>query len=612
MTATATVDTSPIDLAFSRFITQRGHTGADLALLQQTAALLSAERAMGNSCLDLREHAGRPSPLAGDPYLFPALDAWCEALLASGVCESASSPWRDGALDIPPLVLDEGRLYLWRFHAAEVRLARAINARSAQLDAYDLAESAPLFRQLFPGAGAALDWQALAAVAALRSPLVFVTGGPGTGKTTVAARLLALLLARDETQRIAVAAPTGRAAARLVEAIGDAVKRERLDQTLARHLPAQGNTLHRLLGYRPLTGRFTYHAGNPLTHDIVVIDEASMVDLLMMDALVAAVRPGARIIVLGDPDQLASVDTGFVLGDVARAADGAGGARHTAALAQAYATLSGGEAALVPHRASGESGAPNPLADVLVRLRTSWRFGTRPGIGALATAAQRGDADAVLDVLENQAFSDVALQPPATRAAQVLAPVLPQVEQYLATETPIAALAALSTFRVLCALRDGETGVAGLNASIERWLVQRGHRLGDWYSHRPVLVTANDPASGLFNGDVGVTLLEHGVPMVHFPTSDGGVRTITPSRLPAHETAWAMTIHKSQGSEFDHVVIVLPDADSRILTRELLYTGITRARQVVTLLASTGVVRTTTQRSVSRHSGLVARLRADG
>lgn len=593
----------PIDRAFARMVARRAAAGgrAHTELLRHTALLVSAERAMGSSCVDLAAHAGRPSPDLPvapdtDPLVFPALTAWTEGLLASGVCASADDTRACEAL----LLLDGTRLYLPRYHRAERRLAQAISSRLVNVPTAQLAASIPLFRRLFPDAGRTMDWQALAAVAALRSPLVFVTGGPGTGKTTVAAKLLALLLAGDATLHIAVAAPTGRAAARLAEAIGAAAVREDLGEAVTRQLPAAGSTLHRLLGYHPVTERFRHHAANPLAHDVLVVDEASMVDVLMMDALFAAAKPSARIIVLGDPDQLASVDTGFVLGDIARAAHGEHGAlRHSAGLAEAYALLTGGDASWL----DGSTDAM-PLQDAVVRLRTSFRFGAQPGIGEVATATQSGDSARALTALRDPSVRDAVLVPGTRSMTTLLEPVRAPLEAYLESATPDAALATLSQFRLLCALRDGETGVTGLNARLERWLQSRGRDVNGWYDHRPVLITANDASTQLFNGDVGATLAVDGVPMVHFPLPDGGFRSLTPSRLPAHETAWAMTVHKSQGSEFDHVLLVLPETDTRLLTRELIYTGITRAKKSVTLSGSAELLEAAIGRGVLRASGL--------
>lgn len=607
---------SALDRSFARLVVrlagEHGMTdGAEQELLRCTALLVSAERADGNSCVELGEYAGQEVDLGGRVMRFPSLAEWQRLLLDSGVCTRASS---DAADEAPTdgsslFVLENERLYLSRYHRAESRLAVAIRRRAASVVAVDPTVSTARFRALFPSAcdAATVDWQALAAVAALRSPLVFITGGPGTGKTTVAARLLALLLDRDPGLTIALAAPTGRAAARLSEAIGAAAVRDGLHELTQIAAATGGRTLHRLLGYHPATQRFRFHADRPLAEDVVVVDEASMVDVLMMDALFATLKPSARVLVLGDPDQLASVDTGFVLGDVTRAAQGdgrVGAVRYSAALIQAYATLSGVHGPALVHEDH-----PLPLQDVVIRLQVSWRFGRQVGIGRLAECTRLGRSDEVLGVLDDPACDDVALRDLPGTAAALLAPVQSQIERFLSVITPDDALGALAQFRILAALREGPSGVAGLNTLIESWLQRQGRFVAGWYDHRPILITANDPSTQLYNGDVGVVLAVGGVPMVHFPTPEGGVRSLSPSQLPMHETAWAMTVHKSQGSEFDHVLLVLPDVDSRVLTRELVYTGVTRARRSVTLFGDRRVLVAAIERSVARASGLVQRLR---
>ncbi|HEY0931273.1 MAG TPA: exodeoxyribonuclease V subunit alpha [Gemmatimonas sp.] len=577
------VELSPLDDVFAEYVMRtalaRGTDAVSspaMVLLADTARLVSAERTTGNSCVDLAEYAGRSVTLGRRVVRWPDLAEWQHLLRHSGV--SVSGDITD-ALHLSALTLDGSRLYLTRYHRAETRLARAMQRLMTASSGGATAAPSARFAALFPPQEGRVDWQARAAEAALRWPLVFVTGGPGTGKTTVAARLLALLLDRDPTLTIALAAPTGRAAARLLEAVSTAAVRDGLHE-LDPVLPQlSGRTLHRLLGYHPATQRFRYGAHRPLAEDVVIVDEASMVDVLMMDALFAALKPSARLIVLGDPDQLASVDTGFVLGDVTRAAE--------SPVAQGTA-----------------------LERSVVRLAYSWRFGQQVGIGRLADAARLGDGAGAMAALQDASLTDVAWQEPHRSAAELLRAIEPQVQAFLTTTAPADALTTLGRFRVLCALRDGPTGVTGLNALIESWLQRQGRSIAGWYDHRPVLITANDPATQLFNGDVGVCLAADGMPMVHFPAPDGGVRSFAPAQLPMHETAWAMTVHKSQGSEFDHVLIVLPDADSRVLTRELLYTAVTRARRAVTVVGTDTMIEAAIHRSVVRGSGLTDRLLA--
>jgi exodeoxyribonuclease V alpha subunit len=558
-------------------------------------ALLSAERARGHSCLEIRALAGRSHGGERIGVSIPTEGPLRELLERSGLCGNGSAP--------TPLVLDAGRLYLYRYHTAECRLAASVRSRVAGVepDAPAMGEdTVTLFRACFDlGAGRPVDWQAVAAAAAMRGRLTVITGGPGTGKTHTVARVLALLLTRDPSLRIAVAAPTGKAAARLAESLREGAAKLPVSDAVRAALPRDGHTLHRLLGFKPWCDSFAAGPDQPLAEDVIVVDEASMVDLLLMDALFAAVRRDARIILLGDQDQLASVDTGYVLGDICRAADGAGHA-HTPALGEWYERLAG-----MP---LPEVGSAAPIRDCVVRLTRSWRFEQQPAIGALASAVREGDMDTAFAVLDGSEHPDVALRDTMSRPDDLLGSIAAHIDAYLEADTPEEALERLAGFRILCALRDGPRGVAGLNDTIERWLRRRGMiSLSAWYDRRPVLVTANDPATGLFNGDVGVTWVEDGRTTVCFPMRTGLQRFST-SRIPAHTTAWAMTVHKAQGSEFDRVVLVLPDADNRVLTRELIYTAVTRARRLVTLLGPRDVLRSAVQRTTGRASGLGERL----
>ena len=595
-------DLAPIDAEFGGLLARRA--AASLTSIEDTrfvgfaAAMLSAERARGNSCLELRSLAGAAAPWKdgiGDGL--PDLDTWRALLLKSGVCGDGKSP-------MPmPLVIEGGRLYLHRYHAAECRLANAIRARVRQprLDLAPADSTCALFRTFFPApAEGSTDWQAVAAAAALRGGLTVITGGPGTGKTTTVARIVALLLHENPALQVALAAPTGKAAARLVESISGTVSSLPMDDALRRRMPTAGRTLHRLLGYQPWNDTFAHGADAPLAEDVVIVDEASMVDVLMMDALFAALKPRARLILLGDRDQLASVDTGYVLGDLCRAAEGCGHV-HGDGLARWYGAISG-----CPLETS--RGA-TPERDAVVRLVKSYRFETQPGIGALADAVRRGSAASALAVLDDAARGDATRRHGIRSAAELLAPVANALNDYLAAETPAQALERFDAFRVLCALRDGPAGVTGLNEQIERWLRGRGiPTRARWYEGRPVLITSNDQSTGLFNGDVGVTTISGGQARVWFRDGNGKPRAVAPARLPAHETAWAMTVHKAQGSEFGQVVLVLPEEDTRLLTRELLYTGVTRARTSVDIVGDPELLRLAIERATVRASGLASRL----
>jgi exodeoxyribonuclease V alpha subunit len=487
------------------------------------------------------------------------------------------------------------------------------------------AAAQPTLPDWLRASGAKPDWQTLACALALRGRLTLITGGPGTGKTTTVVRVLALLqhqaiAAGAPPLRLRLAAPTGKAAARLSESLESA--RQRLvglapDEVLT-HIPLTVSTVHRLLGSRPDSRHFRHHREAPLHADVVVVDEASMIDLEMMAALLDALPEHARLILLGDKDQLASVEAGAVLGQLCAHAD-AGGYRPDT-LNWLAAAADGAD--LGPYAARPELAAP-PLADCTVMLRHSHRFDASSGIGQLAQAVRQGaelgalwgryadirclrlhgEHDAQLDqLLRNgyQAMLHAVRQRPAADAAPADWDAWAQH-----------ALRVFAGFQLLTPLRRGPWGVAGLNARAEQVLAAAGliQPEREWYPGRPVMLTRNDPTLGLMNGDVGLTVLDARQQLRVIFAQAGAVRWISPLRLPDVDTVFAMTVHKSQGSEFTHAALILPDHPSPLLTRELAYTAITRAKAEFTLLeAKEGMLALAAGTETRRQSGLGERV----
>ncbi|WP_153163053.1 exodeoxyribonuclease V subunit alpha [Zoogloea sp. 1C4] len=646
-----------LDAAFAAFLAREVPDAPPPAIL--AAALASHQLGRGHACLDLADTLADPGfalslPPDGDSKGEGGGDA--RPPLPAEVLAGLDLAGWQAALTHPELVADGPgatplvavgrRVYLRRYWQYERSVREAIDARLAaplQLPADALRAA---LDALFPPAANGLDWQKLACALAAHSAFAIVTGGPGTGKTTTVVRLLAVLqtlaLAGDAARalRIRLAAPTGKAAARLNESIAGAVAKLQLDglpdgDAVRAAIPVQVTTLHRLLGSRPDSRHFRHHAGNPLPVDVLVVDEASMVDLEMMAALLAALPARARLVLLGDKDQLASVEAGAVLGELCRRASEG---HYTAETAGWIADVTG---ATIP--ASLIDPAGTALDQAVAMLRFSHRFRHDSGIGQLATAVNDGDVEAAAGCFD-AGFADlarVAVGEGADERALRRLVVEGDTGKAYAGERPLGyrhyletlrdarpaagaaqadiddwarkVLAAHGQFQLLCGLRRGPWGVEGLNRRIAGWLKEAGliPAAEGWYAGRPVLVTRNDYGLGLMNGDIGITLeLPGGVLRVAFPAGDGsaGIKWVQPSRLQAVETVFALTVHKSQGSEFTHVAMALPESLSPILTRELIYTGITRAKQWFTLAdaPASSVLARAVERRVLRVSGLMA------
>lgn len=663
-----------LDYAFVRFLAD--HAGDTDPLVLLAAALASHQLGRGHVCLDLADTLKDsrfalslpPEGEEGEVQLpeevlnSVTLQSWQQAL--------AGSELVTGGQGSTPLVLVSGRLYLRCYWQYEQDVRSLIQLRLQQGGMTTDAERQQQLRQrldvLFPAqAASATDWQKVACALAAGNAFSIITGGPGTGKTTTVVKLLALLqsLSLQSSQqvlRIRLAAPTGKAAARLNESIAGALARLDLRglpqaDEVRQAISGEATTLHRLLGSRPDTRHFVHHQRNPLSLDVLVVDEASMVDLEMMASLLQALPARARLILLGDKDQLASVEAGAVLGELCRRArDG----HYLPSTRQWLQAVTGEQIDDQLIDASGD------LYDqAVVMLRHSHRFTADSGIGQLAEAVNDGQVAAVRQVWK-QHFADLARMRVSRDDDSQLAELVVngavsafshQGQGRLRGDQPLPApvgyrhylnvvnqqrpaldaghdafdhwarqvLRAHGQFQVLCALRRGPWGIEGLNQRIAELLQKRDLlRLGkDWYPGRPVLVTKNDYSLGLMNGDIGITLMLPGerinqdgerytgwVLRVAFPAGDGqgGIKWILPSRLKAVETVFAMTVHKSQGSEFTHTALILPETLNPILTRELVYTGITRARDWFTLASagSDAVLHEAVERRVQRASGL--------
>jgi exodeoxyribonuclease V alpha subunit len=646
-----------LDKAFVSFLAERDPLGDPLVLL--AAALTSHQLGHGHVCLDLAATLAEPDfalslPPEGDalsgPLLLPSQllehldgETWRRTVAASALVASAADmPASSGQ---SPLVLSGQRLYLRRYWNYERRIDQALGRRLAQTEPAPADLRERLDRLFGQATGNPLDWQKMACALATRSGFSIVTGGPGTGKTTTVVRLLALLQApavdAQRPLRIRLAAPTGKAAARLTESISAQVRDLKVPDKVREKIPHEVTTVHRLLGSRPGTRHFRHNASNPLPLDVLVVDEASMIDLEMMASLLDALPDHARLVLLGDKDQLASVEAGAVLGDLCRDAEAG---RYSPGTTRWLEQVSGESLADTGLLEGSEQAFP--LAQQVVMLRHSRRFGQDSGIGQLAQRVNqmdapgarallrerqhgdifgltlKGEQDAALERLLLQGHGSGDDQPQGYRYYLELLqrsrplPGLP-LEGPHWSEWAHDVLAAFDSFQLLCAVRKGPWGVDSLNQRATQALSSARLIEADslWYEGRPVLMTRNDYGLGLMNGDIGIALRlpettgsDRQVLRVAFPRNDGkrGVRFVLPSRLNDVETVYAMTVHKSQGSEFAHTALMLPDALNPVLTKELIYTGITRAKHWFSLIEPRqGVFEEAVRRKVKRLSGLM-------
>ena len=571
--------------------------------LQPLAYMVSKKLAEGHICLPLKNIE---MEFAGDPF-YP------DYHFAGQKEELLNDPFiATDPAKIQPFILYNDKLYLQRYFNYETMILERIqmliasefgvlNERIHQLQNHQQEIRQILDTNNKPATE--LPWQTAAVISGALNNFTIITGGPGTGKTTTVAKLLAVLFSMNPTLKVALAAPTGKAAARMAESLKSASATEWAPELFARLHPS---TIHRLLKNIPGTTGFRYNAANPLHYDVVIIDESSMIDVALFAKLLDAIRAGTRLIMLGDKDQLASVEAGSLFGDLCQ-------------LPESNNRFSADRVSLInSFVARGEKQFSSAaelfwgtlLSQHVIELKHSHRFSDDQGIGLLSKAVINNDVKKLQRFLDGPPDKQVKID--FDESPSVFDDFILGYQEYIREKDIATALRKLNKLRVLCAVREGDHGLYELNRRIEEFLRRKGllKQSGDFYEHRPVMVTRNNYRLGLYNGDTGILRLdEDGVLRAWFENAEGALVPVLPAYLTQVETVFAMTIHKSQGSEFESVMVVLPALHGRrLLTRELLYTAITRAKKQVIIRGTREIILETTAQQVNRGSGISDRL----
>ncbi|WP_392561798.1 exodeoxyribonuclease V subunit alpha [Orbus sturtevantii] len=607
----------PLDFHLALFFSRRTNLTDPLqqARFAFLVAWLSVEVRAGHVCVNLAEitrinleyrfGVERVDTLYAD-LGEPKLDDWL------AVCDLVGQDMVSHGEILSPFILNNNLLYFQRMWQHEKHVADYFNHTVCHDKPTDVA--ARWLQTLFPinHDNNGIDWQKVATASAITQRVAIISGGPGTGKTTTISKILATLVGLHQQQfqsnlRVVAAAPTGKAAARLTESLSAAVATLPIADAIKQAIPTEAVTLHRLLGARLDSNKFAYHQGNQLSVDVLLIDEASMVDLPMMSSVIAALPRQARLILLGDKEQLSSVEAGAVFGDLCQLLEHGYSEQHVEIIKQ-----------LTGYQLTAKNDQPS-IADSICLLQRSYRFASQSGIGILANLIKLGHSQEAIRLFNDEQYQDIAFYA-VNSSEQYQQAIENCVNHYQFYLHSIASnrsdieriLSSFTRFRLLCALREGPFGVRGLNQIIENKLLENGsislRKHDEWYIGRPVMILKNSFSLGLFNGDIGIALPaadDNNKLKIYFLLPNGDIKGVSPFRLPEYETAYAMTIHKSQGSEFEHVAVILPNEYSPLLTRSLLYTAVTRAKQTIAVYSSKTMLIKTINSKINRQSGLV-------
>ncbi|MCF8069984.1 MAG: exodeoxyribonuclease V subunit alpha [Desulfobacterales bacterium] len=599
-----------IDFHFAEFISRLAQRNSRELFI--AAALASSATGEKNICLDLAQMENRPLTDAGlnnKNIYCPDLKSWRKKL---EMCSVFGKPG-----DYKPLILDsKDRLYLYRYFDYEQKLSDSIKKRLiTDMDPEKISRVKTYVKNIFILDPAKPDYQVIAAVTTALQNISVISGGPGTGKTSTIIKALELILSvSNQKLKIYLAAPTGKAANRLMESVVQGTGQSGCSDEMKACFPQEAYTIHRLLGTKWGTPYFKHNEDNLLHADVVVIDEASMVDLALMSKLFSAIPENSKIILAGDKDQLSSVESGSVLGDICDR-------QHTHNFSKSYRTvireITGYKLAASEEYVQSAS----RLSDNIVVLDKSYRFTADSGIGEFGKHVNRGDVNSALDLLNDPAYPDIEfkeLASPQHLAQLVSEKTLQYFNTQVVADRGLKRFFTLfDRFKILCTLKNGPFGIHAINDLVEDNLVKKNiisfsneYASGHWYIGKPVMIKSNNYALGLFNGDIGIimaddTTTDRNILTAWFQSGPSqNPRRFPLYQLPDHDIAYAMTIHKSQGSEFDDIVIILPEKDTPFLTRELIYTAITRARKTVTIWGSEKALSGAISRTIQRASGL--------